>query len=103
MSNLVIALLVLFWILGYIQIPGLVIPNPTIFIINGYAVSLVDILIFGLIIWALEILPKGLREVAFVLLILWVLSTLGIVAIAHLGSMIILALLFVLLFSKTSK
>lgn len=100
MSELIIVLLVVLWVLGYINIPGINIPNPVLFNINDTSVSFVDVLVFGLILWTLEILPNPLRQVAFVLLVLWVLSVLGIVAIASFPSIIIIALIVALLFSR---
>ena len=100
MAEILVVLLVLLWILGFIQIPGINIPNPNIFVINGHWVSLVDILLVALFIWALEILPTPFKEIAFVLLVLWLLSILGIIALANFSSIIIIALIIALLYSK---
>lgn len=99
MTEVIVVLLVILWVLGYIQIPGVNIPNPTLFTVNGHAVSLVDLLVFGVIIWALEILPSPLKQIAFVLLLLWVLATVGIIAIASFPSIVIVALIVALLFA----
>jgi hypothetical protein len=99
MTEVIVVLLVLLWVLGYIDIPGLNIPNPILFTVNGHPVSFVDVLIFALILWALEILPTPFREIAFVLLILWILATLGIIALANFSSIIVIALIVALLFS----
>ena len=89
---LFIVLLVLYF-LGYIQIPGLTIPNPFLFTINGHPISLVTLLIFLAILWAIGVLPSPLRQIAMVLVLLWILSTLGILAVAGLSNLIIVVIL----------
>lgn len=99
MAGLILGLLIVFWILGYIQIPGLTIPNYSLFVFNGHSISLYSLVIFFLIMWAIGILPSPLQEICFVLLLLWVLSTLGIIAISGLPSIIVIAIIVGLLAS----
>lgn len=93
MLALLLGLLIILWFLGYIRINGLTIPDINLFTINGHQITLVEILIFLLIIGAAEVLPSPLRQIAFVIIVIWVLSTLGILAIAGLSSILVLAII----------
>lgn len=99
MAGLLIIILVLLYFFGYIQIPGLSIPNLSFFTFNGHPITLVTILIFLAILWAIGVLPSPLRQIAMVLVLLWILSTLGILAIAGLSNLIIIAILVGLVIS----
>lgn len=95
---LIIILLILYFF-GYIQIPGLSIPNPLLFTLNGHDITLATLLIFLAILWAVGVLPSPLRQIAMVLTVLWVLSIVGIIAIAGLSHVFIAAILLGLLIS----
>lgn len=86
-------ILVALWFFGYIQIPWLVIPKVTLFVVNGRTISLFELLMFIIAIWAIGILPSPLKQIAGVLLVLWVLSTLGLVAVAGLSQIIMIAVI----------
>lgn len=102
MIEAILLILILLWIMGYVRIGNFAIHDPVLFSLNGHPITLFNILILLVIMWAIEALPSPLRQVAMVILILWVLSTLGILAIANLSSILILALivgLFLAIFS----
>jgi hypothetical protein len=92
MLALILVILIVLWLLGYLHIVTFI-PNIALFSLNGHTVTLWELLIFFVIIWALGILPSPLREIAAVLLLLWILSTLGIIAIAGFSSIIIIAII----------
>ena len=87
----IIVILIILWALGYLHIPVLVFPNIGLFTLNGHLVTLWDVLILLVIAWVIGVLPSPLREIAAILLLLWVLSTLGILAIAGLANIIVIA------------
>ena len=93
MLGIIILILIVLWFLGYINIGNLNIPDLELFTLNGNAISLWDLLIFAVIVWAIGVLPSPFRQIAMVALLLWVLSTLGIIALAGLPSLIVLALI----------
>jgi hypothetical protein len=93
MLGAILVILIALWVLGYISIPGLVFPNISLFSLNGHPVTLWNVLILLVVAWAIGILPSPLREIGAVMLLLWILSTLGIFAVAGLPSLIILALI----------
>ncbi|RJP46218.1 MAG: hypothetical protein C4584_01965 [Armatimonadetes bacterium] len=95
----IIIILVILWFLGYAPLSGISIPNTTLFTINSHAVTLWEILILGVICWAIGILPRPFQMVASVLLLLWVLSVLGILAIAGLPNIIVLVIIIGLIVS----
>ncbi|MDP3758703.1 MAG: hypothetical protein Q8Q86_03215, partial [Candidatus Daviesbacteria bacterium] len=72
---------------------------PVLFGINNHAVTLWEILILAVIGWAIGILPRPLQAVATALLLLWVLATLGIFAIAGLPNIIVLVIIVGLILS----
>ncbi|MDO8429302.1 MAG: hypothetical protein Q7S88_01615 [Candidatus Daviesbacteria bacterium] len=93
MLTFILSLLIILWLLGFVQIPGLYIPNIPLFVINNQTVTLWNLLIFILVVTLLGILPSPLREMAGGILILWLLSILGIIAIAGLSHLLILGII----------
>lgn len=99
MLSLVLALLVILWVLGYLSIPGLAIPPAHLFTFNARAITLWDILMFLLIIWVVGLLPSPLQEVAGIILLFWLLSTIGILAIPGLTHILIIAIIVAVIVS----
>lgn len=95
----IVIILIILWILGYVPVTGISIPNLTLFTINNHAVTLWEILILGVIAWAIGILPRPFQTAASILLVLWVLSVLGILAIAGLSNIIVLVIIVGLIIS----
>jgi hypothetical protein len=89
---LLIALIFL-WFLGYISIPAIPIPDLTFYTLNGHPITLWNLLILLVLIGVATSLPSPLREILFVVIILWVLSVLGIIAFVGLPSIIIIAII----------
>lgn len=89
----VLIILILLWALGYLHIPALPIHNVVLFRIFGHAVTLWELIMFIVIAWAMETLPSPLRQMAYVLALLWLLSTVGIIAIAGFSQLLVLALI----------
>lgn len=88
-----LVILIVLWFLGYIHIPNFFIPNIALFTLNGHIISLWDVLIFLVITALIGILPSPIRQIAFVVYILWVLSTLGFLAIPGLASILVIAII----------
>lgn len=93
MIEVLLILLIIFWALGYIHVGNIVIPNTVLATLNGRPITLWDLLIFIIVLWAIGILPTPFREIAGVLLALWVLSLLGLIAIAGLSNLIVIAII----------
>lgn len=95
----IVIILVILWFLGYASISGISIPNIVLFTINNHPVTLWEILIVGVIGWAIGILPRPFQAIASVLLLLWILSVIGILAIAGLSNIIVLVIIVGLIIS----
>lgn len=89
----VLIILVILWFLGYINIGSINLPDIVLFTINGQEITLISLLIFAVIVWAVGILPSPLRQIAFVILVIWLLSLFGILAIGGLQSILVLAVI----------
>ncbi len=99
----IILLLIVLWFLGYIRVGGLIIPDFPLFVINGQTITLWNLFLFLVILWAIGVLPSPLRQIAAVMLILWILSTVGILAIAGLSNILVIALIVGLILSLFGK
>ncbi len=88
----IVVILGILWFLGYIHI-GISLPDITLLTINGHAVTLVELLILLVAGWAISVLPNPFKTIAGVLLILWILSTLGILAVGGLSSILVLVII----------
>jgi hypothetical protein len=101
MVGFILLLMILLYFYGYVQIPGITVPNPTILTIHNRPISVSAFLIFVAILWTVSILPPVLRIIAIILLLAWTLTELGFVVIAGLSNFIAIAImmaLFVLVF-----
>jgi hypothetical protein len=88
-----LVLLVVLWFFGYVHISNLSLPDISLFAVNGHIVTLLELLIFVLIVLAVGVLPTPLRQIGFALVVLWVLSTLGVIAIAGLAPLVVIAIM----------
>ncbi len=94
----IIVVLLILWFLGYLHIPaGL--PHLVLFNINGHPVTLFDLLILLLVAWAIGILPSPFRQIAGVLLLLWILAVIGIIAVSGLATILVIAIIVGLIIS----
>lgn len=89
MVALVIVLFLL-WLMGYgpFQVLHIVLLK-----FNGLAITIWDILIFLVFMWLVGILPSPLRQIAMIFILIWVLASLGIIAVAGLSSMLVIAII----------
>lgn len=94
----IVIILTFLWFLGYAPVSGISIPDLALFTINNHPITLWDILILAVVSWAIGILPRPFQAVASVLLVLWILSVLGIFAIAG-SSILVLAIIVGLIVS----
>ncbi len=99
MIGVVLVILLILYFLGYIRIPGIIIPNLSLFNFNGHPVTLINLLVFLVIIWAIGVLPSPLRQIAMLLILFWVLSELGILAITGLSNIIVILVIVGLIIS----
>lgn len=93
MLFVILVILVGLWFLGYAPISGVHIPNTVLFSINNHQITLWNVLIVFAVGWAISILPRPFREIASLLLLFWVLSVVGILAIAGLSNILLIAII----------
>lgn len=99
MLEIILLILVVLLLTGNIKIPGFAFPNYILFYIHGQPVTIISLLIFVVILWAIGILPSPFREIAGVLFVLWLLSLFGFIAIAGLSNLIVIAIIVGIVFS----
>ncbi|MBP9719058.1 MAG: hypothetical protein KBD46_01190 [Candidatus Levybacteria bacterium] len=92
-----LVILIVLWALGFLP-TDINIPNITFFVFNGRPITLIDLVVFGVIGWIVELLPSPFRLIASILLILWVLSVLGILAFTGLSQWLVLTIIVGLVF-----
>lgn len=97
--NLILILAVL-WLLGFIQIPGLILRNAVLFRINGHTITLWEILILVFLLWIVETLPTPVRQIIVVFVLLWVLSVIGFITVSGLSNLIIAGIIIGVLLSR---
>ena len=96
MITLILLILILLWLFGYS--PFQLFPLPNLVLFHGARdITLWDLLVFGVILWLIGLLPRPFREVAIVALILWVVSSLGLIAISGFSNILILVLIVALI------
>lgn len=86
----VLLILVVLLLLGYAPIAAL---NFPLFNFNGQVIDLWDVFIFFVMMYLLSALPRPFREIASVLLVVWLLSIFGIIAIANFSNIVVIALI----------
>jgi hypothetical protein len=105
MLEIIVVLLIFLWLTGNLIIPGLVLPDVSLFVINGQTITLWDLIILALVAWAIGILPSPFRQIAGLLLVLWLLSVLGFLSLAgiSLSGVILIAIILGILASLFSR
>lgn len=90
MLTVILLVLILSWFGGYGPFLTLRVP---LFHILGHTVNLWDILIFLIIIYVIDSLPGILRSIAVVILVVWLLSLFGLIAIPLLSNILVIAII----------
>lgn len=93
MLETVLVVLVVLWIFGIVRVPGFSFPHYTLFSIAGHAITIANILTVLAIIWLINLLPSPFRQIAMILLLLYILSVLGFIAISGFGNLMLAALI----------
>ena len=98
MLGIVLILLSILLISGHLGFDTFDTPNYVISQFNGHPITLIQILIFLVVIWAVSLLPKLIREIVLLLLVVWVLSLLGFISLIGVPDLFILAILLIIVF-----
>lgn len=97
MIETALMILIILYVLGYVNIPGVTIPNYHIYAFNHHVITLNEILITAAIFLMIGFAPRFLRIIAGALLIIWVISTLGFINVKGLQSIIIISLIVIVI------
>ncbi len=60
---------------------------------NGLDITIWNVLIFLVFIWLVTSLPSPFRQIAVVFILIWLLASLGIIAIAGLSNILVIAII----------
>lgn len=101
MIEAAILILIVLYVLGYVSIPGVSIPNIQIYTFNNHHITLYELLIIGVLFAVLSFAPRFLRIVIGAVSLIWVLSTIGIIAVKGLPALVIIALIFIMIFHRS--
>lgn len=96
MIQLILVLIVIFWLLGFIQIPFL---NFVLFSIASHPFTVQSLLLVILILWIISLLPGLFKTIVIIIFIFWLLSALGIFAIGGLGHILIIVIIIAIVLS----
>lgn len=98
-----IAILVVLWLTGVISVPWLMRPHFPSFNLFGFHVTIENLLILAAIVWVASSLGGPFRQIVWVLVVLWILSTLGIIAIGGLSNLLVIGIVVGLVLSLVQK
>ncbi|OGF99124.1 hypothetical protein A2Y99_02635 [Candidatus Gottesmanbacteria bacterium RBG_13_37_7] len=101
MLTTILLVIILLWVLGYVDFPGIVIKDITLFSFNGRVITLWEVLLFFAFVWAIGILPRPYQEIVLALFFLWILSIFGIIIIAGFSKLLVVAIIVGLVFAIT--
>lgn len=91
------------WLLGIINIPWLVMPNFPSLNILGFDITIQNLLIIGILIWIASSLGGPFRQIVWVLVVLWILSALGVIAVGGLGNLLVIGIVVGLVLSLVQR
>ena len=87
-----IAILVVLWILGIVRVPWLVMPHFPSLTILGFTLTIQNLAVMAILVWIASSLGGPFRQIVWVLVVLWILSALGIIAIGGLSNLIVVGI-----------
>lgn len=95
MIEATLVILLALFLLGFVHIPGVTIPDYKLFVLNHHMITLFEILIVIVAFGLLALLPRFLRIIVGALLIIWIISTLGIIVVNGLPAITIIILMII--------
>lgn len=86
----ILFLLIILWLFGFLQIPLFAY---SFFTLGNNVITLNDLLLFFVMLWLISILPNPFREITVVMFLLWVLASVGLIAIPGFSNIVLIALI----------
>jgi len=99
----IIAIIVVLWLLGIIKIPFLMMPHFPTLNIFGFSLTIEKILIMAAFVWIASSLGGLIGKIVWVLVVLWLLSTLGVIVISGLSNLLVIGVVVGILLSLFKK
>ena len=93
MLQILLVLLILLWLTGNVSFSILTPLSIVLFYINGRPITLGNIIALFILVWVLGFLPSPLRQIAMILIVLWLLSLAGILVIAGTSGLLLTLLI----------
>jgi len=87
-----IAIVVVLWLLGLVKIPFLMRPHFPTLDLFGFSLTIETLLVIGVLIWIASSLGGVIRHVVWVLVVLWILTKLGIIAVGGLSNLLVIGI-----------
>lgn len=84
----ILFILIILGVFGFLQVPLFAF---SVFVLGNTVITLNDVLLFFVMMWLIGMLPYPFREIASVLFLLWILGSLGIIAIAGFSNIVLIA------------
>src|SRR3989338_5632419 len=91
MMSFILFFLIILWLTGFLEVQLFTI---SLFTLGSKIITLNDILVFMVIIWLIDLLPNPFRQIAVVLFLLWILATVGIIALVGFSNIVLIAIIF---------
>jgi len=101
MIEAALVILLILFLLGLVHIPGVNIPNYKLFVFNHHTITLFEVLMIIVAFGILALLPRFIRIIVGALLIIWIISTLGIIVINGLPIISIITLMVVVVLHRS--
>lgn len=98
-----IAILVVLWLAGVVNVPWLMKPNFPSLNILGFNITIGNLLVLAILLWILSSLGGPFRQIIWALVVLWLLSALGVIAIGGLTNLLIIGVVVGLVLSMVQK
>lgn len=98
-----VAILVILWLSGVVKVPWLLRPNFPSINLLGLTISLENLLILAILLWILSSLGDPFRQIIWVIVILFLLSALGIIAVGGLSKLLVIGIVVGLVLSMIQK
>lgn len=98
-----IAIVVVLWLLGIVNVPWLMRPHFPSLNILGFHLTLEKLLIIIALVWIASSLGGVIGKIVWVLVVLWLLSTLGIIAVGGLSNLLVIGVVVGIVLSLVQK
>jgi hypothetical protein len=90
----ILFILIILWLLGYGPFQVF---HTNLFTIRGHVITFWNVLIFLVLIWLIDLLPSPFRQIAAVIFVIWLLASLGFIAIPILSNLLVISIIVGLL------